>query len=114
MEEILIPENKNEDEFEKIMMEMLESLRGDFQALNEMIDFKETNPRKLALVLNSRARISQQILYCIAMMRDPKLKLSYDSGRKRDFAKMIEKVLPREVLAISKSKDDSSNQEEKS
>lgn len=113
MEEIFIPENKNDDEFEKIMMEMLETLRGDFKALNESIDFKETNPRKLALVLNSRARISQQILYCIAMMRDPKLKLAYESGRKRDFAKMIEKVLPREVPAFSKPKD-SSKQEEKS
>ncbi len=54
------------------------------------------------MLLNSRAKLQQQMFYCIALMRDPKLRLSTDSGRQRDFARMIQKALIDENPAIAK------------
>lgn len=97
------PERKrDEDEVSDILWESLRTLRSDFQTLNKAIDFNETNSRKLAILVNARARIQQQIFYCIALMRDPKLELMTTDGRQKDFARMMQKILIEENPVVAK------------
>lgn len=103
---------KEEEEFEEVLQDALVILRSDFHALSKAIDFNEENPRKLALLVNSRSRIIQQILYCVAMMRDPKLRLTSEGGRRRDFARIIEKALLKDNPLVSKLMDEASSKEE--
>ncbi|MHB2036526.1 MAG: hypothetical protein ACYCPW_07265 [Nitrososphaerales archaeon] len=91
-----------EEEVNEILRESLQTLRSDVQSLNKAINFNEDNPRKLAMLINARAKIQQQIYYCIALMRDPKLKLTSDSGRSRDFARLIQKALLEENPAVAR------------
>ena len=51
-----------EDQIHEIIWTSLAELQSNVQALNKAIDFNEENPRKLAILINARARIQQQIL----------------------------------------------------
>jgi hypothetical protein len=91
-----------EDKIHKIIWDSILGMQSDVDSLNKAIDFNEENPRKLAILINARARIQQQILYCIVLLRNPKLKLSIDSGRNLDFARMIKKALDEENPLVRK------------
>jgi DNA polymerase III delta prime subunit len=86
-----------EEELEEILSNSLRDMVSDIAALNKSIDFNDANPRKLATLVNSKAKLTQQLLYCIAMLRDPKLKLMTDNGQIRDLAGLIEKAYLRKI-----------------
>ena len=87
----------SEEELNEILSNSLRGMVSDVAALNNSIDFNDANPRKLATLVNSKAKLTQQLLYCIAMLRDPKLKLMTDNGQFRDLASLIQKIRPKEI-----------------
>ena len=95
-------EEEEEDLLHEILIDSLHRIRSDLERLDKAIDFNEDNPRKLSILLNTKARTQQQLFYCVALMRDPKLRLTSESGRMKDFAKRIEKSLLDENPASAK------------
>lgn len=91
-----------ETQDEEELRYMYKSLKSDFQKLNDAINFSEENPKKLALLLNSRQRIAMTIFTCMSLMRDPKLKITSDSGRKKDLARLIQKTLLKNSPVVEK------------
>ena len=48
-------------------------LRLDFHKLTSVIDFSDQNPRKLALLVNTRQKIAASIFMGVSLTRNPKL-----------------------------------------
>ncbi len=88
------------------LREILELLKLDFRRLTSAIDFNHENPRKLAILVNSRQKITNSIFIGISLLRDPKLKLTTDSGRRVDLARMIQKTLLKNNPATKKMVED--------
>ncbi len=101
-ERLRAQKKSDEEKIHEIIWETLTRLQSDIQSLNRAIDFNEENPRKLAILINARARLQQQIFYCIALLGNPKLNLLTDTGRNRDFARLIQKALLDENPAAKK------------
>ena|SRR5208282_2655606 len=95
-------EEDEEDQIHQIVWNSLLELRSDMQALNRAINFNEENPRKLAILINTRVRIQAQIFNCVALLKNPKLKLMTDSGRNRDLARLMQRALLDENPAVKK------------
>jgi hypothetical protein len=91
-----------EDEIHEIVWNSLFELRSDVLSLNRAIDFNAENSRKLSILVNARSRIQQQIFYCVTLLRDPKLKLLTDTGRNKDFARLMKRALLDENPAVKK------------
>ena len=77
-------------------------LKGDFHKLSSAIDFNSENARRLTVLLNARQKIAMSIFTGTSLIRDPKLKLTTDSGKRRDLARMIQRALIKNNPAAKK------------
>jgi hypothetical protein len=75
------------------LREILKILKEDFRKLSGAIDYNTENARKLAVLVNARQKIAMSIFTGTALIRDPKLQLVTDTGKKRDLARMIQKAM---------------------
>jgi FMN phosphatase YigB (HAD superfamily) len=91
-----------EEKIREIIWKSLSYLQADVEALNKAINFNEENARKLAILINARSKVQHQIFLSIALLRNPKLSLTTDSGRNRDFARLIKNALLEEGPAAMK------------
>ena len=99
------PEQKKtseEEEVNEILRESLNTLRSDVQSLNKAINFNEDNPRKLAILINARARDPAADLLLHCAHERPQVELTSDSGRARDFARLIQNALLQDNPAVAK------------
>jgi len=92
------PQKKQDEED---VREILRLLKLDFHRLTNAIDFNE-NARKLAILVNARQRIAMSIFTGTSLIRDPKLKLTTDTGKRRDLALMFQRVLLKNNPATKK------------
>lgn len=97
---------ETEEEDDDDLREILRRLKTDFHKLTAAIDFNTENARKLAVLVNARQKIAMSIFTGTALIRDPKLRLATDSGKRRDLAKMIQKALLKNNPATSKMVDE--------
>ena len=95
-------EKEEEELAHETLLDSLNKIQSRIQKLDRAIEFTEDNPRKLAILTNARARQQQQLFYCVALLRDPKLRLTTENGRSRDFARLIEKALLEDNPAAAK------------
>lgn len=102
VEEVQAKKKSDEDKIHDIIWESLFELRSNVVALNKAIKFNEENPRKLAILINSRAKVQQQIFYCVTLLGNPKLKLMTDSGRNKDFARMMKQAVLEDNPAVKR------------
>ena len=101
-------EKKDEDD----LSEIIEQLKLDFHKLGKAIDFNSENVRRLAILINARQRIAMSVFAGTSMMRDPKLRLMTNAGRRRDLARMIERALLKNNPAANKMAQDANRREE--
>lgn len=95
-------EEEEADLVHNVLLESLRSVQSHLQKIDKAIDFNEDNPRKLAILTNARARQQQQLFFCVALLRDPKLRLTSENGRTKDFARMMEGALLQDNPASAK------------
>lgn len=98
-------DKKKEDEQEYIhdlLFRDLEMLKAHAARIDKTIEVNQDSAKRLVMLVNSRARIQQQILMCAEKLTNPKLKLYTDSGKQRDFASMISKALVDENPSVKK------------
>jgi hypothetical protein len=91
-----------EDQLHDILWNSLSSLQSDVQSLENAIALGEKDQRRFATLLNAKARARQQLFYAASLLRDPKLKLMTDTGRAKDFARLIKQSLLDENPAVKK------------
>ncbi|MGI0080200.1 MAG: hypothetical protein ACRECH_11300 [Nitrososphaerales archaeon] len=103
-----------EDKIHDIIWNSLSDLQADVSSLNKAINFHEDNPRRLAILINARARVQQQIFYCVALLGNPKLKLMTETGRNLDFARMMKRALLDQNPAARKMVDEARKDKENS
>src|SRR5579864_6921844 len=96
------PENQEILQEEKDLREILTALKGDFRALSSAIDFNSENARRLTVLLNARQKIAMSIFTGTTLLRDPKMKLTTDTGKRRDLARMIQRALIKNNPAAKK------------
>ncbi len=106
----MVPEGKEgpevQREEETDLREILNLLKEDFHKLSSAIDFNSENARRLAVLVNARQKIAMSIFTGTALIRDPKLKLTTDTGKMRDLARMIQRALLKNNPALKKMAED--------
>lgn len=77
--------------YEKILDESIERLVESSKTLDKLIDENKVGSHKtMTSLVNSRARVQQELVYSILVSMNPKLKLTPDSLRTKDFARFIQ------------------------
>ena len=100
-ESISAKKQKEEELIHELLLKSLERSKEDIQTLNKSIDKNQDSPRSLAFLVNSRHKVYQQVFYSIALMRDPKLKLSPERAAS-DLARAIKATLLEDNPAAKK------------
>ncbi|MDG6905033.1 MAG: hypothetical protein JRN20_04530 [Nitrososphaerota archaeon] len=100
-----------EDYIHDIIFQQLQKLKSHAESVDDAIELNKDNVRKLTALIHARTKLQQQILMCSEVLRDPKLKLYTDSGKQRDFAKLVEAALIDENPAVKEMIDKSTSKE---
>ena len=77
--------------YEKILDESIARLVESSKTLDKLIEENKGGSHKIMTSLvNSRARVQQELVYTILVSMNPKLKLTPDSLRDKDLARLIQ------------------------
>jgi len=100
-----------EESEEADLREIVQMLKVDFHKLTTAIDFNTENARRLAILVNARQKIAMTIFTGTSLLRDPKLQLSTQSGKRRDLARLIQRALLKNNPALNKMVGEAANKE---
>ncbi len=77
--------------YEKILDESIARLVESSKTLDKLIEENKGGSHKtMTALVNSRARVQQELVYTILVSMNPKLKLTPDSLRDKDLARLIQ------------------------
>jgi hypothetical protein len=74
--------------YETILEESIDRMVAFSRKLDDLID--STNSKNLPSLVNTRTRVQSELTYLIIVAMNPKLKLTPDSIRDRDLARLIQ------------------------
>lgn len=101
----------DEEKLNEIIWESLSKLHSESEAIHRAVD-SEQNPKKLATLANASTKTHQGIYLGVALLRNPKFKLSSDPRRAADLASMMKRALLSENPTVKKMVGEAKKQKE--
>ncbi|MHB8566426.1 MAG: hypothetical protein ACYC7D_08675 [Nitrososphaerales archaeon] len=96
------PDEERQERIMGILDDSLASLSDYSKRVDRLIELNDGNPRRVAILVNAKARAVHEMFVCISIMRDPKLRLTTTRGKNRDLARLLERTVRREKASVSR------------